>query len=48
MNKEAKIQESIEILLRHEDELSDGYGYYSEHPKDTLRRIAIEIIDVTV
>ena len=34
----------IGILKEHEDELSDGYGYYSSNVNETLGKIAEEIL----
>ena len=34
----------IKILKEHEDDLSDGYGYYSSDVNETLGKIADEIL----
>jgi hypothetical protein len=35
----------VEILLKHEDFLSDGYGFYSSNVEDRLLLIADEILE---
>ena len=42
---EDMIIQIVGILERNEDTLSDGYGYYTNNVKATLREIAIEIIN---
>ncbi len=41
-----KVDKVIEVLTNHEDELSDGYGYYC-NPDKKLREIAEEILKDT-
>lgn len=44
MKRMGAIEQIIDILLKYEDDLSDGYGFYSGSRKDeVLREIAEEV-----
>jgi hypothetical protein len=44
---ETKIRAIIEILMKNEDRLTDGYQYYVDKDVyDVLREIAIQLLEV--
>jgi len=47
MERSEAIEQIVDILRKHEDDLSDGYGYYSGSRTDeVLRKIAEEVYTV--